>query len=172
MAIISKGVVDMHYCKIEKCSIAAGPGCAVSLFVSGCEHRCKGCFQPETWNFDYGKEFTEQTVDLLLDLAKPKYISHLAIFGGEPLNPRNRAEVLKVTKRFKEVYPEKSVWLWTGYLLEEVFEDLVDSEIDVIVDGRFIEELKDLRLRYRGSSNQRVIDLKETIKTGDLTLIE
>lgn len=144
----------------------------MSLFVSGCEHRCKGCFQPETWNFDYGKEFTEHTVDLLLDLARPKYISHLAIFGGEPLNPRNRSEVLKLTRRFKETYPEKSVWLWTGYLIEDVFEDLVDSDIDVVVDGRFIEELKDLRLRYRGSSNQRVIDLKETIKTGDLILIE
>ena len=162
----------MNYCKIEKCSIAAGKGCAVSLFVSGCEHRCKGCFQPETWNFDYGKEFTEQTVDLLLDLAKPSYISHLALFGGEPLHPRNREEVLKLTRRFKKAYPEKTVWLWTGYLIEDVFEDLVDSKIDVVVDGQFKEDLKDLRLKYRGSSNQRVIDLKETIRTGDLKIIE
>lgn len=162
----------MYYCKIESCSIAAGPGCAVSLFVSGCEHRCKGCFQPETWNFDYGKEFTEQTMQLILELAKPSYISHLALFGGEPLHPRNREEVLKLTRRFKERYPEKTIWLWTGYLIEDVFKDLVDSKIDVVVDGQFKEELKDLRLKYRGSSNQRVILLQESIRTGDLTLIE
>ena len=162
----------MNYCKIEACSIAAGPGCAVSLFVSGCENYCKGCFQPETWDFNYGKKFTEQTIEAVIKLAAPSYISHLAIFGGEPLHPRNRTNVLKLAREFKKVYPEKTIWLWTGYLLEEVFEDLVESDIDVIVDGKFIEELKDYRLKYRGSSNQRVINLKETIKTGNLTLIE
>ena len=162
----------MNYCKIEACSIAAGPGCAVSLFVSGCENYCKGCFQPETWDFNYGKKFTEQTIEAVIKLAAPSYISHLAIFGGEPLHPRNRTDVLKLARRFKEVYPEKTIWLWTGYLIEEVFEDLVESDIDVIVDGKFVEDLKDLRLKYRGSSNQRVIDLKETLRTGNLTLIE
>ena len=162
----------MYYGKIESCSIAAGKGCAVSLFVSGCEHCCKGCFQPETWNFEYGKEFTDQTVDLILDLAKPSYISHLAIFGGEPLHPKNRSEVLKLIRRFKEVYPNKTVWLWTGYRLEDVYEDLVGSGIDVVVDGRFVEDLKDLRLKYRGSSNQRVIDLNETTRIGDIILYE
>ena len=154
----------MNYCKIEACSIAAGPGCAVSLFVSGCENYCKGCFQPETWDFNYGKKFTEQTIEAIIKLAAPSYISHLAIFGGEPLHPRNLPEVLKLTRKFKEVYPEKDIWLWTGYLIEEVFDSLVDSEIDVVVDGRFVEELKDLRLKYRGSSNQRVIDVKDYLR--------
>jgi anaerobic ribonucleoside-triphosphate reductase activating protein len=144
----------------------------VSIFVSGCEHCCKGCFQPETWNFDYGKEFTEDTLNSILELAKPSYIDGISILGGEPAHPRNLPEVLKLTKKFKEVYPDKTVWLWTGYLIEDVFEDLVDSGIDVVVDGKFVEELKDLRLKYRGSSNQRVIDLKETIRTGDLILYE
>ena len=162
----------MNYCKIEQCSIAAGPGCAVSLFVSGCEHRCKGCFQPETWNFDYGKEFTEQTAQCIIELAKPSYISHLAIFGGEPLHPQNREEVIRLVRKFKEKYPDKSVWIWTGYLIEDVFEDLVDSGIDVLVDGLFVEDRKDLRLKYRGSSNQRVIDFKETLRTGDIIIYE
>lgn len=162
----------MNYCKIEACSIAAGPGCAVSLFVSGCEHHCKGCFNPETWSFEYGKKFTEQTIEAIIKLAAPSYISHLAVFGGEPLHPKNREEVIRLVRKFKAKYPDKTVWLWTGYLIEEVFEDLVDSRIDVVVDGRFVEELKDFRLKYRGSSNQRVINLKETLRTGDLILYE
>lgn len=162
----------MNYCKIEACSIAAGPGCAVSLFVSGCEHYCKGCFNPETWSFEYGKKFTEQTIEAIIKLAAPSYISHLAVFGGDPCHPNNWPTIKELAKEFKKAYPQKTIWLWTGYLLEEVFEDLIDSEIDVIVDGRFVEELKDLRLKYRGSSNQRVIDLKETIRTGDIILIE
>ena len=162
----------MNYSQIRSLDIANGPGCRISIFVSGCEHRCKICFNPETWNFDHGKEFTEDTLDSILKLAEPDYISGLSILGGEPLHPRNLAEVCRLARRFKEVYPDKTVWLWTGYLLEDVFEDLVDSGIDVVVDGRFVEELKDLRLKYRGSSNQRVIDIKETIRTGDLTLYE
>ena len=153
----------MNYCKIEQCSIAAGPGCAVSLFVSGCEHHCKGCFQPETWDFDYGKEFTEQTVQCIIELAKPNYISHLAIFGGEPLHPRNRRDVLDLVSKFKEAYPNKAVWIWTGYLWEDVAADLTDSKVDVLVDGRFVEELKDLRLKYRGSSNQRVLNVQKSL---------
>ena len=162
----------MNYCKIRQIDIANGNGCRVSIFVSGCERRCKGCFQPETWNFNYGKEFTEQTMELLLELAKPDYISGLSVLGGDPMHPRNREEVIKLIRRFKEVYPNKTVWLWTGYLIEDIFEDIIDSDIDVIVDGPFKEELKDLRLKYRGSSNQRVISLTETIKTGDIILIE
>ena len=160
----------MKYGKIEKCSIAAGPGCAVSLFVSGCEHRCKNCFNPETWSFDYGSEFTQQTAECILELAKPPYISHLAIFGGEPMHPRNRKEVLDLVKRFKSAYPEKTVWLWTGYLWEDIVSDLVDSEIDVLVDGQFVEELKDLRLKYCGSSNQRVINVRASIKNNKVIL--
>lgn len=162
----------MRYSQIRSLDIANGPGCRVSVFVSGCEHRCKNCFNPETWNFDYGKEFTEDTLNSILELAKPDHISGLSILGGEPLHPRNLSEVLKLARKFKEVYPDKTVWLWTGYFIEEVFENLVDSEIDVVVDGKFVEELKDLRLKYRGSSNQRVIDLKETLRTGDLILYE
>lgn len=156
----------MKYSQIRSLDIANGPGCRVSIFVSGCEHRCKGCFNPATWNFDFGKEFTEDTLRGILKLAKPDYISGLSILGGEPLHPRNIAEVCRLARRFKEAYPEKDIWLWTGYQLEDIFENLVDSEIDVVVDGKFVEELKDLRLKYRGSSNQRVIDLKETLCTG------
>lgn len=160
----------MHYGKIESCSIAAGPGCRVSIFVSGCEHRCKNCFNPETWSFKYGKEFTEDTMTFLIELAKPDYISGLSLMGGDPMHPQNRQGVLDLVRKFKEVYPNKTVWLWTGYLFEEVRSDLVDSGIDIVVDGRFVEELKDLRLKYRGSSNQRVIDVNKSIETGSITL--
>ena len=162
----------MRYNTIRQLDIANGPGCRVSLFIQGCSFNCPGCFNTIAKDFEGGKEFTEDTLHLILELLKPDHISGLSILGGEPLHPRNREEVLKLTRRFKEVYPEKTVWLWTGYLLEEVFEDLIDSGIDVVVDGRFIEELKDLRLKYRGSSNQRVINLKETLRTGDIILYE
>ena len=162
----------MRYNTIRQLDIANGPGVRVSIFVQGCTFNCPGCFNTVARDFDGGKEFTDQTMDLLIELVKPDHISGISILGGEPLHPRNRSAVLTLVRKFKEVYPEKTVWLWTGYLIEDVFEDLVDTEIDVIVDGRFVEDLKDMRLRYRGSSNQRVIDLKETIKTGDLILIE
>ena len=153
----------MKYNTIRQLDIANGKGCRVSIFVSGCEHHCKGCFNPETWSFEKGKEFTEQTVDLLLKLAEPTYISGLSVLGGEPFHPRNRDTVLQLTKKFKHVYPEKDVWVWTGYLWEEVKDFLPDSGIDVLVDGRFMEDLKDLRLKYRGSSNQRVIDVQKSL---------
>lgn len=162
----------MRYNTIRQLDIANGPGCRVSLFVQGCAFNCPGCFNTVARDFEGGKEFTDQTMELLLELAKPDHVSGLSVLGGEPLYPRNREEVLKIAREFKKVYPEKTIWLWTGYLLEDVFEDLVDSSIDVVVDGRFVEELKDLRLKYRGSSNQRVIDLKETIRTGDIILYE
>ena len=162
----------MRYNTIRQLDIANGPGVRVSIFVQGCTFNCPGCFNTVARDFEGGKEFTDQTMELLLELAKPAHISGISLLGGEPLHPRNRAEVFNIVRKFKEAYPEKTVWLWTGYLLEDVFEDLVDSGIDVVVDGRFVEELKDLRLKYRGSSNQRVLDLKETIRTGDITLIE
>ena len=160
----------MRYNTIKQLDIANGPGCRVSLFIQGCTFNCPGCFNTVAKDFDSGTEFTDQTLHLILELLKPSHISGLSILGGEPLHPRNREATLRLVKQIKRVYPEKSVWLWTGYLLEDVFEDLVDSEIDVIVDGQFKEELKDLRLKYRGSSNQRVIDLQETIKTGEIIL--
>ena len=162
----------MRYNTIRSLDIANGKGCGISIFVQGCEFCCKGCFNTIAKDFEGGKEFTEDTMQRLINLAKPDYLDHLSILGGEPLHPRNRAEVLKLARRFKEVYPNKTIWLWTGYLIEDVFEDLVDSKIDIVVDGQFKEELKDLRLKYRGSSNQRVIDLNETIRTGDIILIK
>lgn len=162
----------MRYSQIRSLDIANGKGCRVSIFCSGCTHCCKNCFQPETWDFNYGKEFTEDTLNSILELAKPDYIQGLSVLGGDPCHPKNWPTIKDLVRKFKDTYPNKTVWLWTGYLLEEVFEDLVDSGIDVVVDGRFIEELKDLRLKFRGSSNQRVISLQETIRTGNIVLIE
>jgi anaerobic ribonucleoside-triphosphate reductase activating protein len=160
----------MNYSSIRQLDIANGPGCRVSIFVSGCEHRCKNCFNPETWNFNYGKAFTDQTMEALLELLKPEHISGLSILGGEPLHPQNREGVLDLVRKVKSVYPSKSIWIWTGYLWEEVSTFLIGSGIDVVVDGKFVEELKDLRLKYRGSSNQRVIDVWKSSLTGPLLL--
>ena len=162
----------MRYNTIRQLDIANGPGVRVTLFIQGCTFNCPGCFNTVARDFEGGKEFTEQTMELLLELAKPAHISGISLLGGEPLHPKNRSDTLELARKFKEVYPEKSVWLWTGYSIEDIIEDLADSDIDVVVDGRFIEEFKDPRLKFRGSSNQRIIDLKETIKTGDLILIE
>ena len=162
----------MRYNTIRQLDIANGPGCRVSLFVQGCSFNCPGCFNPIAKDFEGGSLFTEQTKEAIFALAEPSHISGLSILGGEPLHPRNREEVLKLAREFKSKYPEKNVWIWTGYLIEDVFEDLVDSKVDVLVDGRFEEDLKDLRLKYRGSSNQRVINLTETIRTGDIIIYE
>ena len=156
----------MYYGKLESCSISSGPGCRVTLFVSGCENFCKNCHNPETWCFTYGEEFTEETLVVLLKLAEPSYISGLSLMGGDPAHPKNWPTIKDLVKKFKSKYPDKTVWLWTGYLWEDVAEDLLCSGVDVVVDGRFVEELKDLRLKYRGSSNQRVIDIKaSTLET-------
>ena len=152
----------MRYNTIRQMDIANGPGCRVSIFVQGCEFNCPGCFNSVAKDFTKGTEFTDQTVDLLLELAKPDYIAGISILGGEPLHPKNRQSVLDLAKKFKERYPEKTIWLWTGYLWEEVASDLVGTEVDVVVDGRFVEALKDFRLKYCGSSNQRIIDVKKS----------
>jgi anaerobic ribonucleoside-triphosphate reductase activating protein len=131
----------------------------VSLFVQGCSFNCPGCFNTVAKDFSGGTEFTDQTLQLLLELTEPSYVSGLSILGGEPLHPRNRRDVLDLVRKFKTVYPDKTVWLWTGFLWEDVADDLLGSGVDVLVDGQFKEELKDLRLKYRGSSNQRVIDV-------------
>lgn len=149
----------MRYNTIRQLDIANGKGCRVSLFVQGCSFNCPGCFNTVAKDFSGGKEFTDQTMQLLLELASPPHISGLSILGGEPLHPQNRKDVLEVVKKFKSQYPDKNVWLWTGYSWEDVAEDVIGSGVDVIVDGLFKEELKDLRLKYRGSSNQRVIDV-------------
>jgi anaerobic ribonucleoside-triphosphate reductase activating protein len=154
----------MRYNTIRQLDIANGPGCRVSLFVQGCSFNCPGCFNTVAKDFEGGQEFTEQTLEALLAIAEPDHISGLSILGGEPLHPRNRIDVLSLVAKFKSRYPDKSVWIWTGYLWEEVAEDLIGSEVDVVVDGRFVEELKNLRLKYRGSSNQRVIDVKASTR--------
>ena len=154
----------MNYNTIRTLDIANGPGCRVSLFVQGCDFNCPGCFNEVAKDFSGGKVFTEETILRILDLAKPTYISGLSILGGEPMHPQNRKEVLRLISRFKEMYPTKTVWMWTGYLWEDIANDLVDSGLDVVVDGRFVESLKDLRLKYCGSSNQRVIDIQKSTK--------
>jgi anaerobic ribonucleoside-triphosphate reductase activating protein len=161
----------MRYNTIRQLDIANGPGCRVSIFVQGCTFNCPGCFNTVARDFEGGKEFTSQTMELILDLAEPSHVSGLSILGGEPLHPRNRTDVLDLVKKFKEKYPTKTVWIWTGYLWEEVAEDLIGSGVDVVVDGKFIEDLKDLRLKYRGSSNQRVIKVEEST-INNITLYE
>ena len=154
----------MRYNIIKQLDIANGPGCRVSLFVQGCEFNCPGCFNTVARDFEGGKEFTDQTRDLLFSLVEPKHISGISILGGEPLHPQNREEVLRLISQFKSKYPDKSVWIWSGYSWEDVVDDLQACGADVLVDGLFKEDLKDLRLKYRGSSNQRVIDIKSSTK--------
>ena len=160
----------MRYNTIKQLDIANGPGCRVSLFVQGCSFNCPGCFNGVAKDFDGGREFTDTELKKLFSLAAPGYITGLSILGGEPLHPRNREAVLDLVKYFKVQYPQKTVWIWTGYLWEDVCDDLVDSGVDVLVDGRFQEDLKDLRLQYRGSSNQRVIDVQASINNKGIIL--
>ncbi len=159
----------MHYGNIKECDIADGPGVRVSLFVSGCRHHCKGCFNPETWDFEYGQLYTEETQEKILKLLAPGYIKGFTLLGGEPFEPENQRELVKLLKRIKEEYPGKDVWCYSGYLYDadlaeggsvytEVTEEML-SYIDVLVDGEFVEELKDVSLAFRGSSNQRIIEL-------------
>ncbi len=159
----------MHYGNIKECDIADGPGVRVSLFVSGCRHHCKGCFNPETWDFEYGELYTEETQEKILKLLAPGYIKGFTLLGGEPFEPENQRELVKLLKRIKEEYPGKDVWCYSGYLYDadlaegssvytEVTEEML-SYIDVLVDGEFVEELKDVSLAFRGSSNQRIIEL-------------
>ncbi len=169
----------MHYTTIKNCDIANGPGVRVSLFVSGCRRRCKDCFNRETWDFAYGQPFTQETVERILQWLAPDYIRGLTVLGGEPLEPENQPGVLELLRQVRARYPEKSIWVFTGYTLEEhiltrklgdweVTEELL-SYVDVLVDGPFIAEQKDLTLRFRGSKNQRLIDMKKTRASGQTT---
>ena len=152
----------MHYGAIRKIDIANGPGVRVSLFVSGCRNRCKGCFNPETWDFAYGKEFDWKTIHELEELLNDPNIEGLSILGGDPFEPENREWVETLCAYIKHNCPGKSIWVWTGYLWENLCELPVMNYIDVLVDGRFEEDKKDLRLKWRGSSNQRVIDISKS----------
>lgn len=156
----------MNYATIRPIDIANGPGCRVSLFVSGCRNRCKGCFNPETWSFTYGQEFTWETLHELEEMLKNPNIEGLSILGGDPFEPENREWVETICAYIRHNCPGKTIWVWTGYDFEDLRELPVMQYVDILVDGKFEEDLKDLRLKYRGSSNQRVIDVAESLKAG------
>ena len=149
----------MNYAGIKKVDTANGPGVRVSLFVSGCRNHCKGCFQPETWDFDYGEPFTNKTEEELITALRPSWIQGLSILGGDPMEQENQKALLPFIRRVKETLPDKDIWLYTGYLLEDVGSSPLLSYVDVVVDGPFMEDQKDAGLTFRGSRNQRIIPL-------------
>lgn len=171
----------MNYSLIRNCDIANGPGVRISLFVSGCTHHCPGCFQPETWDFSHGKLFTEQSAELIFSMLEPWYIEGLTLLGGEPFEPKNQSELLPFVKEVRERFPNKTIWVYSGFTLEElqnrtgsigeITKSLLE-QIDILVDGRFIEAKKNLRLKFCGSSNQRLIDLRKTEATDSIVLWE
>lgn len=151
----------MNYSGITDCSIVDGNGFRVVLFVSGCCHNCPGCHNPDTHDYNYGKPFTQEVIDRILKLLDRPYISGLTISGGDPLDPKNRSEVLKLIQLVKEKYPNKTIWVYTGYIYEEIYQECDLSKIDVLVDGPFILDKADPSLKFRGSSNQRILDINE-----------
>lgn len=161
----------MNYGTIKKTDIANGPGVRVSLFVSGCRNHCKGCFNPETWSFDYGHRFSQATISRILSALSPDYISGLSILGGDPLEPENRPHVANLIRAVRREYgSSKTVWIWSGYRFEKVKKYAAVRWADVLVDGPFIEDLKDISLTFRGSSNQRIIDLPQSRRKGEIIL--
>lgn len=171
----------MNYAGIKYCDIANGTGCRTVLFVSGCRNACKGCFQPQTWDFGYGEPFDEKVQKEVLDSLAPDYITGITLLGGEPFEPENQKELVPFMRKVVAQYPNKNVWAFTGYIYDKDLvaggrrhtedTDELFSMIDVLVDGPFVEELKDITLKFRGSSNQRVLDLRETIRTGKITTL-
>lgn len=170
----------MNYATVKTHDIANGPGVRVSLYVSGCTHHCKGCFNPETWDFNYGQPFDEAVQEKIIKALEPSYIKGFSLLGGEPFEPQNSAALVPFLKRIKDIYPEKSIWCYSGYDLEK---DMLTyrlgdehvimgmlSCIDVLVDGEFIESKKVIDLRFRGSTNQRIIDVQKTLETDDIVL--
>lgn len=171
----------MYFSVIKYCDVANGPGVRTSIFVSGCTHRCKGCFNADTWDFKYGREFTEADADEIIASLEPDYIEGLTLLGGEPFEHVNQKGLLPLVRRVKEKYPNKNIWAFTGYLFDR---DIVDrmckewdetaellSYIDIIVDGRFVMELRNLMLKFKGSENQRTIDVQESLKQGKTVLL-
>lgn len=168
----------MKYATIKTHDVANGPGVRVSIYVSGCNHHCKGCFNPETWDFNYGKEFNQETIDTVLEAMNKDYIEGITVLGGEPLDPANQNEVAALIKQVKEKYPAKSIWCFTGFDFErdvmdkmykqfDTTREIIDN-LDVLVDGEFKQEKKNLSLRFRGSENQRIIDVPKTLETGEI----
>ena len=151
----------MNYAEIKKVDIANGPGVRVSLFVSGCRNHCTGCFNPETWDFDYGRPFTTETEDEIIEALRPSWIQGLSILGGEPTEEENAAVLIPFLKRVRAALPDKDIWLYSGYTYEALRDKEILTLVDVLVDGPFLLELKDAGLAFRGSRNQRIIDLKE-----------
>lgn len=169
----------MNYGAIKKCDIANGVGVRTVLFVSGCTHHCKGCFQPETWSFDYGERYTKETEDEIIESLKPDYVDGITLLGGEPFEPENQRELVKLLRRIKKELPKKTVWSFSGYTYEELTGDSravcevtneMLSMLDVLVDGEFIEAKRNISLRFRGSENQRLIDMNKTRKAGKIVL--
>lgn len=167
----------MNYATIKNCDIANGPGVRVSLFVSGCTHHCPGCFNEVAWDFAYGEPFTQQTIDSILDMLRPAYIRGLTLLGGEPFEPENQGPIVELLRQVKQEFPEKSIWAFSGYLLDK---DILSgrlgdtreylSYLDVLVDGPFIQAKKNLSLRFRGSENQRLIDVPASLSAGEIVL--
>ncbi len=164
----------MRYNKIRKMDISDGPGVRVSIFMQGCTFKCKNCFNPETHDFKGGTEFTDETIDKVLSLAKPDHIKGLSVLGGEPMHPVNIDGTMKLVKAFKEKYPNKSVWVWSGFLYDDIMErnKEIFNYIDVLVDGQYDDSLHDPTLKWKGSSNQRVIDVQKSLKNKKIVLRE
>ena len=174
----------MHYGMIKKNDIANGEGIRTTLFVSGCRNRCKGCFQPQTWDFNYGEPFTKETENEIFSTFQNPFVRGLSVLGGEPMEPENQRDLLPFLREFKERFPQKTIWLYTGNTYEELAGITVGSDkrlpitdeilalVDILVDGRYVEELKSIGLRFRGSSNQRVIDMNKTRETGSIVIWE
>ncbi|SEQ09405.1 anaerobic ribonucleoside-triphosphate reductase activating protein [Lachnospiraceae bacterium RM5] len=172
----------MNYADIKKYDVANGPGVRISLFVSGCSHFCKGCFNEIAWDYNYGKEFTDDTINEIVEFLDNPHIAGLTILGGEPMDPKNQDALVPLVKKVKELYPDKTIWCFTGYLfdkdlLENMYKENPStrellSRFDVMVDGEFVEDLKNLNLKFKGSSNQRTIDVQASLKEGKVVLID
>lgn len=172
----------MNYALIRENDIANGPGVRTSLFVSGCRHHCKGCFNPETWNFNYGQPFKQTEIDRIIEATKPSYVEGLTLLGGEPFEPENQAALVDLLTQFKAKIPNKKVWCYTGFSFEnDLLTKYINNKenvkellplIDVLVDGKFIEELKNSALLFRGSSNQNIIDVKTSLKQKKMVFLE
>lgn len=173
----------MHVGEVMTADVANGEGMRVSVFVSGCRNHCKGCFQPQTWDFNYGREYTPEIEQFIIDELSKSYYDGITILGGDPMEPENQEPVLRLLRRIKKELPDKNVWAYTGYVYDRdlvpggkrfvdgVTRELLES-IDILIDGRFVEEFKNLMLNFRGSGNQRIIKMKETLETGKVVLSE